>query len=231
MNTCSSPGELNMRNISLRKRFSFSACPEPVLTNHQWCHVASTWDKFQRRLIHHHSNLVYTGLVPVSQCRGGYGLTALLSVPLQAFLSEGWAKLSSPNGSLLGPLRPRPPPGLSWNGLSSANITTLEMSMSSESTGVGYSLQIVKLHPIQEILWGDLVLGGDTIHPADHSSDITRVAGDAYQMRLGPSLPLYGPWRSKRTSCKLYFLRWWGMGRRWRWAGARWIRPMPHHIL
>ena len=44
------------------------------------------------------------------------------------------------------------------------------MVMPSESVGVEYLCQIIKLHPLQEILRADLVLGGDAAHPANHSS-------------------------------------------------------------
>ena len=48
------------------------------------------------------------------------------------------------------------------------SVTTFDTAMPSELMGAEYLLQIVNLHPLQEILWADLVLGGDTAHPANH---------------------------------------------------------------
>ena len=47
------------------------------------------------------------------------------------------------------------------------------MTMSSESAGVEYLCQIVKLHPIQKILRAEFVLVDDSAHPANHSSVVT----------------------------------------------------------
>ena len=49
-----------------------------------------------------------------------------------------------------------------------SSITSFDAAMSFESTGMEYLLQIVALHPIQEILVTDLVLGCDTTYPLDH---------------------------------------------------------------
>ena len=51
-------------------------------------------------------------------------------------------------------------------------IATLYMAVPSDSVGTEYLCQIVKLHSLQEILWTDLVLGGDSTHPVHHSSVI-----------------------------------------------------------
>ena len=48
-------------------------------------------------------------------------------------------------------------------------ITTFDMVMPSGSTGAGYPLQIVELHPVQEILRIYLFLSCDTAHTTDHS--------------------------------------------------------------
>ena len=48
-------------------------------------------------------------------------------------------------------------------------ITTFDMVMPSRSTGEGYLPQIVELHPVEEIPWTDLFLGGDTARTADYS--------------------------------------------------------------
>ena len=62
------------------------------------------------------------------------------------------------------------------------------MDMPSESAGGEYLLHIVKLHPLQEILGADLVLGGDTTHPVNHSPVITLLT---MQIRRGwgPGFP------------------------------------------
>ena len=44
------------------------------------------------------------------------------------------------------------------------------------------SKSALELHPLQEILWTDLVLGGDTPHPTNHSSVITLLL---MQVRFG----------------------------------------------
>ena len=54
--------------------------------------------------------------------------------------------------------------------------------MPSESAGVEYLCQFVKLHHLQEIVWAGLVLSGDTEYPADHNSVITL---QAIQTRWG----------------------------------------------
>ena len=52
-------------------------------------------------------------------------------------------------------------------------VTTFDMDIASESADQEYPLHIVKLYPLQEILRADLVLGGDTTHPLNHSLIIT----------------------------------------------------------
>ena len=49
-------------------------------------------------------------------------------------------------------------------------IATSYMAVTFESVGAEYLCQIVKLHHSKEILQADLVIGGDTAHPANHSS-------------------------------------------------------------
>ena len=61
-------------------------------------------------------------------------------------------------------------------------VYTFNMDMSSESAGGEYLLQIIKLHPLQEILRAHMVLGCDTAHPVNHSSVI---AFQAMQIRWG----------------------------------------------
>ena len=56
------------------------------------------------------------------------------------------------------------------------------MAVPAEWVGAEYPCQIVKLHSVQENLRADLVLGGDIVHPGDHSSVITL---QAMQIRLG----------------------------------------------
>ena len=46
------------------------------------------------------------------------------------------------------------------------------MAVPSELADVEYLCQIAKLHPLQEILQADLVLGVDAAHPAYHNSVI-----------------------------------------------------------
>ena len=43
------------------------------------------------------------------------------------------------------------------------------MAVPSELVGVEYLCQMIKLHPLQEILWAYLVLGGNSAHHANHS--------------------------------------------------------------
>ena len=54
--------------------------------------------------------------------------------------------------------------------------------MPSDLTGVEYLLQIVELHPFEQILWDDLVLGGDTAYPMGDSLVIVL---QAMQIRWG----------------------------------------------
>ena len=91
-------------------------------------------------------------------------MLGLLSLRLQAFLSEGWVSVRPSAWQpmsitsvkvFFGQSQPRPPVGLSY-----------------WITGAEYFSQIVKLYPLQKILQADLVFGGDTAHPADHSSVI-----------------------------------------------------------
>ena len=106
-------------------------------------------------------------------------------------------------------------------------IATFCLAMTSKSVGAEYLRQIVKLHALQ-ILWSDSVHGGDTTHPADHSSVIIL---QATQFRWGwPRFCLHGAWRSCRTNCKLFTWRW-EMSGRWGRSGADWICPMHPHIL
>ena len=74
-------------------------------------------------------------------------------------------------------------------------ITTFDMAVPSVLAGVQYLCQIVKLLPLKEMLQGDLILGGDSAHPANHSSG-HYVAGDASLIRLGPRFHLPGAWHS-----------------------------------
>ena len=52
-------------------------------------------------------------------------------------------------------------------------IAMFYMAVSSVSAGAEYLCQIVKLHPLKEILQADLVLVGDAAHPANNSSVVT----------------------------------------------------------
>ena len=75
---------------------------------------------------------------------------------------------------------PPPHPPTTSCGIDSLNFlqTTIAtsymyMAVPSESVSVVCLCQIVKLHHLQEILQADLVLGGDTIHSANHSLVVT----------------------------------------------------------
>ena len=94
--------------------------------------------------------------------------------------------------------------------------------------GCGVPCQIVKLHPLQEILWADLVLGCDTAHPVDYGSVIVLQAN---QTRLKPRFHLYGTRCSWRMNCKVFLWRWWEVSGRWGWTGAHKIGPIWHGIL
>ena len=54
-----------------------------------------------------------------------------------------------------------------------STIVTFYKAVPSESVGVEYPYQIVKLHPLQEILLADLVFGGDPTHLVNQSWVIT----------------------------------------------------------
>ena len=75
----------------------------------------------------------------------------------------------------------------------------------------------------QEIWQADMVLGGDTTYPADHSLVIVL---QAMQVR-------YGRWHAAWgcTNYKLFLRRWWEVGGRFGCTGAHWICPMQHSIL
>ena len=98
---------------------------------------------------------------------GGPSLTALLSLTTPSFAVGRVGLRHSAMQSmsitsvqvLLGCPQPWPPVGL-----------TFCMAVPSESVGPEYLCQIFKLHPLQEIMWADLVLGGDTAHPVNRSS-------------------------------------------------------------
>ena len=53
-----------------------------------------------------------------------------------------------------------------------AIIAEFYMVVPSESECTEFLCQVIKLHPLHEILWADLVFGGDSAHPVDHSSVI-----------------------------------------------------------
>ena len=111
------------------------------------------------------------------QYRDGSSRTALLSLPLQALLSEGWISVILSVGQFMSITyvqvflrRPRPgPPGV-------LGFSTLIGHPSLRSVwlcmGVEHICQMIKLHPLQEIWRADLVLRSDTAHLADHSSVI-----------------------------------------------------------
>ena len=66
--------------------------------------------------------------------------------------------------------RPRLPiDGIEFLDFLQPTIATFYMAVPSESTGAEYLCQIIKLHPLHEILRADLVLGGDAVHQSNHS--------------------------------------------------------------
>ena len=63
-----------------------------------------------------------------------------------------------------------------------STIATFYMAVPSVLAGAEYLYKIVKLHPLLEILRADLILDGNTAHPANFSSVI---ALQAMQIRYG----------------------------------------------
>ena len=88
-----------------------------------------------------------------------------------------------PSLVLLGQPRPRPPVGLSvWTSF----VQPSQCSVDAERVGgCGDVSQIVKLHPLQEILWADSVIGGDVTHPANHRMAIVLQA-EQFKYGCGP---------------------------------------------
>ena len=73
------------------------------------------------------------------------------------------------------------------------------------------STQIIKLHPLQEILWADVFLsGGITFNWSQLGHSI---GGSAIQMRLVPGFCWHGAWRFWGTDCKLFLWMWWEVSR------------------
>ena len=96
------------------------------------------------------------------------------------FPLEGWLSVRPSSGQsiwvssgqvFLGWPWPWPPLGLSfW--ISSANHHHVRHGHAIWDAGAEYLiLQLIKLHPLQDILWADMVLG-DTTYQLDHSWDI-----------------------------------------------------------
>ena len=90
-----------------------------------------------------------------------------LSLPLHVFLSDGWVSVrpstrrSMSITSVQVFLRGH---DLLWDWVSglSSIIATFYMAVRPQSAGAECLCQIVKLHPLQEILWADLVLGASS---------------------------------------------------------------------
>ena len=72
--------------------------------------------------------------------------------------------------------------GTEFLGFLYPSIATFYMATPSETAGAEYLYQIARLYPLQEILPGELVLGGDTAHPVDQCSII---ALQAMEIRQG----------------------------------------------
>ena len=51
-------------------------------------------------------------------------------------------------------------------------IATFYMAVPPELVSAEYLCQIVKVRPLQKILWADLVLAGDTAHPVTPSDKV-----------------------------------------------------------
>ena len=134
-------------------------------------------------------------------------VTLPLSLPVQALLSKWWVSVK-PSAR--------------------QSSTTFYMAVPSQSAGDEYLCQITKLHPLQEILWADLVLGCDTAHPSNHNSVI---ALREVRIVVVWCPRLHYAWYPWLMNCKLFRWKWWGISRRWWWAGARWMCPMRHGIL
>ena len=76
------------------------------------------------------------------------------------------------------------------------------MAVPSESACAEILCQIFKLHPLQEVLRADLVLGDDAAHPLNHSLVITLQAMQVV-LKLGPRFCLQGTWHSWHMNCRI----------------------------
>ena len=101
--------------------------------------------------------------------------------------------------------------------------------MPSESASAEYLCQIVKLHPLQEILRTELVLGDDTVHPANHNWVI---ALQPMLIRkdwgLGLACMEHGAPVAQIVNSPSGVV---GNERGWGRAGAHWICSLRHSIL
>ena len=88
--------------------------------------------------------------------------------------------------------------------------------MPSQSRDEGYLLQVIELHPAQEILWTDFFLVVTPRIARSLHCRFCRSDGSGAQIPLA--------WR-----CKLILSRWWEMSGRWGCAGTHWIGPMRRH--
>ena len=160
--------------------------------------------------------------------RSGSSLVALLSVPLEAFLLNGWVPvltLDGPSGSLQTRLsygdhscdflRDRVS-GFLW-----PVIATFHMAMPFESMGMEYLCKIIELHPRLAFLWADLIFGGDCTSSRGCRSD--EVGGLGFF--------LHGAWHPWCMYYGFFLCRWLEMSERWGWAEAQWICPMRHSIF
>ena len=155
-----------------------------------------------------------------------YCLTALLSLPLQAFLSDGWVRPSARQSIsitsvqvFLGRPPPRPPVGLSFwtffNQLSLHSTWPCHLSWRVRSTFARSSSCILSKRAC-ELTWS-LVVTQHIQRIIARSLRCRRCKSD----KFGARFPLHGARHSWHTNFKLFLWRWWGMSGKWGRTGAR----------